>query len=417
MFVASASYAAGSTTMPSTPKDEFIFDGSVLSYHYTPVLINKIEFIPLQSFSSILNTEIRTDEASKLLSVETEFFSLKVQVNSNLANLNGEEVELGAYLLKRNGIVYLPLNFAVNVTSDIFAWDLEKNTALFSPGGTLPLDTENASPNSKNLTLNISELNGKLTLVNKWNPMPSNYVPNNLKSVLDNKKRYIVPSKLSNTKMDSDALMNMAVMLKAAAVEGCKDFILSSGYRSFSSQNFYYTNKINFFLKSFNLNDARVKAGTIVAPPGMSEHQTGLAADMTNRDLLKTSEPLVENFSKTAQGKWLRENSWKYGFVIRFQPDKTKFTGIISEPWHLRFVGLPHSEIMYKNNMCLEEYLEYIKKTKYISFITSTNKTYEIYYFNMLPQTANFKLLTDGKSYSDISRYGKNGYIITKLAN
>ena len=95
-------------------------------------------------------------------------------------------------------------------------------------------------------------------------------------------------------------------------------------------------------------------AGHQVAVPGTSEHQLGLAVDIVdvNYQLLDTNQ---EN---TAVQKWLLENSWRYGFILRYPTDQTDVTGIVYEPWHYRYVGKEYAQDIYKKGLCLEQYLE-----------------------------------------------------------
>jgi len=92
----------------------------------------------------------------------------------------------------------------------------------------------------------------------------------------------------------------------------------------------------------------------VVAVPGTSEHQLGLAVDLVDLD----NQNLNESQEKTAVQKWLLENSWKYGFILRYPNDKRKLTGIIYEPWHYRYVGKDAAREIYETGVCLEEYLK-----------------------------------------------------------
>jgi len=111
--------------------------------------------------------------------------------------------------------------------------------------------------------------------------------------------------------------------------------------------------------------------------PGHSEHHTGLAFDL---GLL--SSGTVRTFTGTGVNAWFKENSWRYGFILRFPKDKTDITGITEEPWHFRYVGLPHSFIINQNNWCLEEYIEFIEKYSFDDpyKVMLDGDTYEIYY-------------------------------------
>jgi len=100
---------------------------------------------------------------------------------------------------------------------------------------------------------------------------------------------------------------------------------------------------------------AKIEAGRIIAPPGASEHQTGLALDVSSRSV---GFALNNNFVKTPEYAWLLDNCHRYGFIIRYPADKTDVTDIIFEPWHLRYVGAEHAAVIYESGMCLEDYIE-----------------------------------------------------------
>ena len=98
--------------------------------------------------------------------------------------------------------------------------------------------------------------------------------------------------------------------------------------------------------------DAKTAAAKVVAIPGTSDHNLGLAVDL---DSVETT------YENTPQFKWLKEHCTEYGFVLRYPKDKSEITGIIYEPWHYRFVGVKAAKEMVDKNMCLEEYVEYLK--------------------------------------------------------
>src|SRR5690606_10198529 len=110
------------------------------------------------------------------------------------------------------------------------------------------------------------------------------------------------------------------------------------------------------------------------------------------------------------EGKWIEENSWKYGFILRYPKDKTHITGIEYEPWHIRYVGLPHSVIMKEKNFVLEEYLAYLKNEKRIS-VKANDKNYLISYYPVLG-TENIRIQKDS-SY-EISGDNMEGIIVTE---
>ncbi len=91
-----------------------------------------------------------------------------------------------------------------------------------------------------------------------------------------------------------------------------------------------------------------------VMPPGYSEHETGLALDIVSADY----QLLDDNQETTAENIWLRENCWKYGFILRYPADKEDITQISYESWHFRYVGEEAAEYITSNGICLEEYLD-----------------------------------------------------------
>ena len=136
--------------------------------------------------------------------------------------------------------------------------------------------------------------------------------------------------------------------------QGCKQaglpVFLSSGYRSYDEQNYLYERKVG---QGYTPD----VAATIVARPGTSEHQTGLACDITDfyRELKDSSLELTDTY------QWLKAHCAEYGFVVRYPADKSgtadSITGIIYEPWHFRYVGKEPAAYMMQNNLCLEEFL------------------------------------------------------------
>jgi len=91
----------------------------------------------------------------------------------------------------------------------------------------------------------------------------------------------------------------------------------------------------------------------VVAVPGTSEHQLGLAVDIVDLD----HQLLDETQEDTPVQRWLLAHSWEYGFILRYPSEKSELTGIIYEPWHYRYVGKEHAKVMFQQGVCLEEYV------------------------------------------------------------
>lgn len=182
-------------------------------------------------------------------------------------------------------------------------------------------------------TYYFTSTGANIILVNPWNYVPEDYEVE-LVSLSGGHQVAAVME---------EALMQMLADCEAA---GHKPFLKSS-YRTYAHQSALYNNKVA------EVGD-RAKAATIVAIPGTSEHQLGLAVDITDYNY----RTLNYQQEKTETQKWLMEHCWDYGFILRYPNEKSAVTGIIYEPWHYRYVGLELAAEMRANGLCLEEYLE-----------------------------------------------------------
>ena len=175
----------------------------------------------------------------------------------------------------------------------------------------------------------------KLVLVNKYFYLGEDYVPNNL---------VLINSKYANGSNygDAEAVDMFGKMCDEAKLNSLNIRAISV-YRSFATQRAIYNN----YLK----NDNVASVDTYSARAGYSEHQTGLAFDVYNGRISYTA------FGNTNEYKWINENSYKYGFIVRYKKETQYLTGYQYEPWHLRYVGIDAATYIYNNNITLEEYL------------------------------------------------------------
>ena len=180
----------------------------------------------------------------------------------------------------------------------------------------------------------------KLTLVNRSHPLEDGYVPE--LAEIEN-----------NYYFDARAVGFLQEMLADGRKEGL-DFWVCSAYRTIEKQTELYENKVRRLeAEGMSHGTALQEAGTVVAYPGTSEHNLGLAVDIVAKDY----QILDEKQEKTDEQQWLMENCWKYGFILRYPTDKTEETGIIYEPWHYRYVGQEAAREIMEQGICLEEYL------------------------------------------------------------
>lgn len=142
--------------------------------------------------------------------------------------------------------------------------------------------------------------------------------------------------------------------MKAAAKADGVTLHLQSGYRSVEYQANLFKNQIaKWEATGLDTAAATEKAKTVVTPPGHSEHNCGLAADINSPEYTALEEP----FKNTQAYAWLCQHAGEYGFILRYPQDKEDVTGIIYEPWHWRYVGVENAARINASGLCLEEYV------------------------------------------------------------
>lgn len=174
-----------------------------------------------------------------------------------------------------------------------------------------------------------------LILVNKWNPIPDDYD--------------VDLTQLSNGQyVDTRIYPELQKMFDIARKDGVYP-VVAAGYRTAEKQQSLMDEKIaELEAEGRSAADAKKEAETWVATPGTSEHQLGIAVDIKADSI---------HFAGSEVYEWLSENAWKYGFILRYPPDKKDITGVSYEPWHYRYVGKEAAEQIYRQGLCLEEYL------------------------------------------------------------
>ena len=181
-----------------------------------------------------------------------------------------------------------------------------------------------------------------LIIVNRTHKLAADYVPDGLQ---------IVKSHADRTSDETAQLQKKAAEafndLTADAKKDGVGIVLTTGYRSYSTQKGLY----DYYVSKYG----RKKADRMSAEPGTSEHQTGLACDTSSAEV---NYGLTQKYKNTKAGKWLKKNSYKYGFIIRFPQGKEDVTGYEYEPWHIRYVGKKAAKVIYDKKITLEEFLE-----------------------------------------------------------
>ena len=188
-------------------------------------------------------------------------------------------------------------------------------------------------------------------LVNREHLLPADYQPCDLVVMNDYCPADVVRIKYKNTQAEREAVDALIVMLRDAIAQGIDNWQISAAYRDEAYQQRLFDNQVNAFMKDNGLSRAKAIQATrkTVADPGTSEHHIGTSFDIT--------VPGV-SFKGTRQADWLAEHCWDYGFILRYTKEKESVTGFLAEAWHFRWVGLEHAQIMRRENLCLEEYLD-----------------------------------------------------------
>lgn len=191
----------------------------------------------------------------------------------------------------------------------------------------------------------ITEPYSLTVLVNKYNQLPNDYIPADLEEI-------DVKYNASSFVLGHEAREAFEVMCDAAGEEGINLMAVST-FRSFNYQEEVYLRKKT---SDISMEEYQIERDKVSARAGHSEHQTGLAVDINE---------LEQTFENTPAGKWLKENSYQFGFILRYPKGKEKITGYDYEPWHFRYLGYELAEAVFLSDLTYDEY--------YIRFILPFN--------------------------------------------
>lgn len=277
----------------------------------------KIEYIEKDNFLKNINTyltigyngieinniyKLSDKNQSKLLKLEKKDFSKYL----NIKNFNVDNIErYNEYLSKTNKDIQTVVTY-VNINLD------------------KPFYTD---------SIEVNNPNDITVIVNKYNHVVKNFVPNDLVTLFD-----------SNTgaKMVKVAADAYKEFIEAAKKDGIT-LESTTAYRSYSFQNTLYTNYVK--------KDGKEKADTYSARPGSSEHQLGLAIDLNDPNY--TGARLSDK-----DYEWVLNNSYKYGFIVRYTKEGEPITGYMEEPWHIRYLGIELATKVHDSRLTYEEYYD-----------------------------------------------------------
>lgn len=179
----------------------------------------------------------------------------------------------------------------------------------------------------------------RLVLINKQHPIPEEY-------------DFKLGTFTSGMRCDERVIEDLLLMMKAADKEGM-NLVVRSPYRTSDHQEDNFNKRIKSYMRQgLSYMEAYKATSRVITIPGCSEHEVGLALDITSDTFI----PLEQEFADTEEGKWLEEHSYEYGFILRYPSDKEYITGIVYEPWHFRYVGREAARVMKEKGLCLEEF-------------------------------------------------------------
>ena len=181
-----------------------------------------------------------------------------------------------------------------------------------------------------------NDIDGLLFLTNRQWRVSKAYVPARRFTDVPGQVRY----------MREDASLALEEMYAACKEEIGITLKAVSGYRSYPTQNTLYNRKVDS-------TGSKTKADEYVARPGASEHQLALAMDVGQKDKVS----LTAGFGSTKGGKWVRENCWRFGFILRYDEGWEEITGYEYEPWHVRYVVKEYAAMLHENPEPLETFL------------------------------------------------------------
>lgn len=326
-------------------------------------------YIPLSAIEELTEIKVTGDKDNLSFIFERNGEFAKFAIGTTDAEVNANKIELTHKSLMIDGELYLPFDFFTDHTQGFeievdgknktytvsLPDENEPQFILKSPKSTLSITEKEAAQitdvpidfvldlSSYEEYMNPTNRDAYLFLVNEAQPLSKDYVPSNLTGCI------FTRSDRETRMLSKYACLALEAFLKEGEANGIYGVTVTSAYRSYDEQD-------ALFQQEILAEGSAEEAAKDVNPPGISEHQTGLAVDMHNQPSASRT------FGDTEAARWLEKNAHKFGYILRYPEHKTDITGIDYEPWHFRYVGRYHASKMYELDMCLEEYIEYINQ-------------------------------------------------------
>lgn len=315
-----------------------------------------IDLNALADYCKIEKSSASSKVTYKINGTEATFENLK-----NIAIVNGMEIEMPTKASVKNGYCLIPLSTAQSLFMGV-NFNTSKKTVSVSIGDEkIFMIAQNPKVEYETDVSNyLSAINSTdpyiSILVNKQNPVDETF-PTDKDSLVE------IPAALRKEQtiyFYTIALQALKAMMNDMFALGYDDTYVTSAYRNHNYQTMLFDMYIeNEMANGKSYDEAVALANKYSARPEHSEHRTGLAVDFTTKSIYGVVDDIFETTEVCA---WLKENAWKYGFILRYPKDKIDITGYQYESWHYRFVGLEKASIIYQTGLSYEEYLEYFEK-------------------------------------------------------
>ena len=300
---------------------------------------------------------ISKEEANYIVTFSVNNTYVSLENGSNIAIVNGIKKEMPTAAQIKNGYSLIPLStaneilFGVQINVDKKSANISKVNEIMYIFDKNP-SVEYAPDISQYADYIHSNDPYIFTLLNKQNPADKDF-PEDKDSLLEIPAEY---RKSDTIYLHKIALNALIPMMNEMFAQNINDVFVTSAYRRYDKQKQLFDNYVQKYMTNngWSYDKAYAEVLKDTALPGQSEHQTGLCVDFMTRSM----NSLDNSFENTEAFAWLKENSWKYGFVLRYAAEKESKTGYVYESWHYRFVGFEAASIMYQTGLCYEEYLE-----------------------------------------------------------
>ena len=335
-------------------------------------LANNIRYFPINELMTMMGFIKAGDNDRPSFIRRNPDEYLTFEIGAPTARVNGAVHHLPAPAFRADDDIYVPLDFLLNAFGNISLQDnalrvvqteepylrinavtaltpivLTPDVLIFLSQHGLNIFLSDLSEFERYFEPPADELHEYLILVNQTNPLDPDFHPADLVDVIDTRgDRAVQQLRLYPARA-------LEAMLIEARAHGHTNMTVTSGFRTFATQNSLFNNNVAQLVSAgVGIEEATARTAFAIAHPGQSEHQTGLAVDVHSLG------GAAQEFGRQPDGRWLAQNAHHFGFILRYPEGKEHITGIQYEPWHFRYVGRTHATRIFNSGLTFEEYHE-----------------------------------------------------------